>query len=223
MTKEFFNKKMYLSGRTEEIFMAYRNIVFDMGNVLIEWNPQNIVARFTDDKDKIEKISKALFEIPEWGKLDEGTISEEEVLNIAKSKLPEEYYDDLEEVFDNWHYCLPIISETSNLVKILHSMGYGVYLLSNACKRFSELKKDIHCIKFMNGYMVSSYEKCCKPSKEIYQKFFDKFDLNPSECLFIDDLEANCDGARAVGMDAYRYDGDFEKLVEYLKSQGINL
>jgi len=203
--------------------MAYRNIVFDMGNVLVEWNPRGIVRRFTDDTDKIEKIAKALFEIPEWSKLDEGTISEEEVLKIAKSKLPEEYHDDLEEVFDNWHYCLPIIPETSTLVKTLHSKGYGVYLLSNACKRFPLLKRDIHCMKFMNGGVVSYQEKCCKPSIKIYQKLFEKYDLNPSECLFIDDLEANCNGARKAGMEAYRYDGHFEELVGYLKSKGIDL
>lgn len=203
--------------------MAYKNIVFDMGNVLIEWNPQNIVARFTDDTDKIDKISKALFEIPEWGKLDEGTITEEEVLEIAKSKLPAEYYDDLEEVFDNWHYCLTIVSETNTLVKTLHTKGYGVYLLSNACKRFPIFKRDIHSLKYMDGIMVSYQEKCCKPSKEIYQKFFERFDLVPEECIFIDDLADNCQGARDAGMEAYQYDGHFEELVGYLNSKGIEV
>lgn len=203
--------------------MVYKNIIFDMGNVLVEWNPRNIVARFTDDKDKIEKISKALFETPEWDKLDEGTISEEEVLNTAKSKLPKEFHDDLEEVFDNWHYCLPIISETSTLVKTLHSKGYGVYLLSNACKRFPLLKRDIHCMRFMDGCVVSYQEKCCKPAKEIYRRLFDKYNLNPSECLFIDDREENCGGARNAGMDAYKYDGHFEELMDFLKSKGIDL
>jgi len=203
--------------------MAYKNIVFDMGNVLIEWNPQHIVGRFTDDEDKIDKISKALFEIPEWGKLDEGTITEEEVLQIAKSKLPEEYYDDLEEVFDNWHYCLTINADTATLVKTLHAKGYGIYLLSNACKRFPMFKRDIHCLKYMDGIMVSYQEKCCKPDKKIYTKFFDKFDLNPEECLFIDDLEANCQGARDMGMDSYQFDGHVEELVEFLKSKGIDL
>ena len=203
--------------------MVYKNIVFDMGNVLLEWNPEKIVARFTDDKDKIKKISKALFANPEWGKLDEGAVSEEEVLNIAKSKLSEEYHDDLEEVFENWHFCLPNISETNTLVKILRSNGYSVYLLSNAGVRFHNFKKEIHCLKYMNGYMFSYEEKCCKPSKEIYQRFFDKFDLKPEECLFIDDLEANCQGARNAGMEAYQYDGHFEELLEYLKSKGIKI
>ena len=58
---------------------------------------------------------------------------------------------------------------------------------------------------------------------KIYQKLFEKYDLNPSECLFIDDLEANCNGARKAGMEAYRYDGHFEELVGYLKSKGIDL
>ena len=203
--------------------MAYKNIVFDMGNVLIEWNPRKMVARFTDDKSKIEKISRALFGLKEWNKLDEGTIEDEEILNLAKSKLPEEYYDDLEEIFDNWHYCLTIISETSSLVRHLHASGYSVYLLSNACHRFSMFKRDIHCLKFMDGIMVSYQEKCIKPSKEIFEKFFKKFELNPEECLFIDDLKENCEASKAMGMEAYQYDGHFEELVEFLKSKGIKI
>ena len=201
----------------------YKNIIFDMGNVLIEWNPQNIVAKFTDDKDKIDKITGALFEIPEWGKLDEGTVSEEEILNIAKSKLSEDYYEVLEEVFDNWHYCLPVVFETNTLVKELRKKGYKIYLLSNACQRFSIFKRDIPCLKYMDGGVISYQEKCCKPNKEIYQKLLDRYNLNPSECLFIDDLEANCNGAKNAGMDVYRYDGNFEKLLGFLKSKNIDI
>lgn len=199
-----------------------KNVVFDMGNVLIQWNPDYIVSRLLDNSKFAQAIKKAVFENELWGKLDEGTVTEEEVFENAKSQLPEEAYDDLEEVMDNWQYCMPVVIETNELAKTLRQKGYNVYLLSNANKRFHGYgRENVPSLKFMNGYMISADEKCVKPSKEIYEKFFKKFDLNPDECVFIDDLNANCEGARNAGMRAYCFDGDYDKLVEYLKSVGV--
>ncbi|MBQ2645073.1 HAD family phosphatase [bacterium] len=198
-----------------------KNIVFDMGNVLLEWNPDKIIKRFVDDESRVQKLKNAIFEQEEWSKLDAGTVSEEDLRTKAKTMLPEEYHDDIDEIIDNWQYCMPIISETSNLVKYLHAKGYGVYLLSNANSKFVEVKRDLHCLKFMDGYLASYQVGVVKPSPEIYQIFFKKFDLKPEECLFIDDLSANCEASKKMGMQAYCYDGDYEKLEEFLKSQGI--
>ena len=81
-----------------------KNIVFDMGNVLIEWNPVKIISRFVEDARDVAAINAALFSNPDWAKLDEGTVTEEDILNGAKAALPERLHDDLEEVMDNWHY-----------------------------------------------------------------------------------------------------------------------
>lgn len=198
-----------------------KNIVFDMGNVLLEWNPEKIIARFIDDKDRIQKLKNAVFEQEYWSKLDAGLTTEEEVREHAKSLLPKEYHEDIDEILDNWQYCLPINADTSNLVKYLHAKGYGVYLLSNANNKFVEVKRDLHCIKFMDGYLASYEVGYTKPAPEIYQIFLKRFDLKADECLFIDDMQVNCNGAQREGMQAYCFDGDYEKLVDYLKSQGI--
>ncbi len=198
-----------------------KNIVFDMGNVLLEWNTEKIIARFVDDKDRIKKLQEAVFEQKYWSELDAGLVCEEDVREHAKSLLPQDYHEDIDEILDNWQYCMPIISETCNLVKFLHAKGYGVYLLSNANKKFLEVKRDLHCLKFMDGYLVSYEVGCAKPSLEIYKKFFKKFDLIPEECLFIDDLKENCEGSEKAGMKAYCFDGDYQKLVDYLKQNGI--
>lgn len=200
-----------------------KNVVFDMGNVLLEWNPDKIIARFVDDAERAQKLKDAIFEQEGWSKLDAGECTEEEVREKAKEKLPEEYHSDIDEILDNWQYCMPIISETSTLVKTLHSKGYGVYLLSNANSKFREVKRDLHCLKYMNGYLASYEVKCTKPSPKIYEIFYDRFSLNPAECLFIDDLSANCEGAKKTGMNAYCYDGDFEKLLDFLRTQGIDV
>lgn len=201
-----------------------KNVVFDMGNVLIRWNPAEIIARFVDDRDDVNLINEALFNQEKWNKLDEGTVSEEDVLADAKQHLPERLYDDVEEVMDNWHYCMPVIVENNELVKLLKDNGYGVYLLSNANKRFHSFgRENVPCLKFMDGYMISADEKCVKPSSEIYEKFFKKFGLNPDECVFIDDLSANCEGAKNAGMNAYCYDGDYDKLVAFLQENGVKI
>lgn len=201
-----------------------KNVVFDMGNVLLQWNPDYIVSRLIENSESAEAVKNAVFLQENWSKLDEGSVTEEQVYNFAKSQLPEKYHDDLEEVMDNWQYCMPVIIETNELAKELRQKGYGVYLLSNANSKFhAYARENVPCLKYMNGYMISADEKCVKPSKEIYEKFFRKFDLNPDECIFIDDLTANCEGAKNAGMRAYCYDGDFDKLVEYLKSIGIDV
>ena len=200
-----------------------KNIVFDMGNVLLEWNPEKIISRFVDDPDRVQKLKDAVFGNEMWGKCDANLASEDEVREHAKSLLPEEYHEDIDEILDNWQYCLPINADTSNLVKILHSKGYGVYMLSNANPKFVEVKRDLHCLRFMDGYLASYEVKYTKPAPEIYQIFFKRFDLRPDECLFIDDMPANCEGSEKQGMKAYCFDGDYDKLVEYLKSEGIDL
>lgn len=201
-----------------------KNVVFDMGNVLIQWSPDYIVSRLVEDRKSAQLIKEAVFEQEYWSKLDEGTITEEEVFELAKSKLPEEYHDDLEEVIDNWQYCMPVIPETNELARTLRQKGYGVYLLSNANKKFHSYgRENVPSLKFMNGYLISADEKCVKPSKEIYERFFKKFDLDPAECIFIDDLSANCEGAKSAGMNAYCYDGDYNKLIENLKFNGVEI
>ena len=71
---------------------------------------------------------------------------------------------------------------------------------------------------------MASYEVgCAKPSEKIYKTFLKKFDLRAEECLFIDDLVANCDGARAVGMTAVLFDGVYDHLVGGLRYYGLEV
>lgn len=201
-----------------------KNIVFDMGNVLIQWNPVKIISRFVEDERDIALINQALFNQEKWNKLDEGTVTEEEVLEEAKKLLPERLYSDLEDIMDNWHYCMPVIVQNNDLVFKLRENGYNVYLLSNANKRFHQFgRENVPALKYMNGWMISADEKCTKPSAEIYEKFFKKFDLNPAECVFIDDLSANCEGSKNAGMKAHCYDGNYDNLISFLQENGVSI
>jgi putative hydrolase of the HAD superfamily len=200
-----------------------KNIVFDMGNVLLEWVPENIVGRFVDDKDRAKLIADTVFEQEMWNKYDRSEISEDEIRKIAKDKLGDEYAEDIDEVLDNWQYCLPINEKTNHLLKYFHHKGFGVYMLTNANKKFLEIKRDLHVIKYMNGYLASYEVGCAKPDEKFYNLFLNKFDLKAEECLLIDDLVANCDGARKVGMTAVLFDGDYDHLIGGLKYYGLDV
>ena len=84
-------------------------------------------------------------------------------------------------------------------------------------------EKEIPRIEYSDGVLVSAEEKMLKPEPEIFRRLFEKFSILPEESFFIDDIQANIDGAAACGMKGYCFaDGDVEKLREYLFSQVIN-
>lgn len=200
-----------------------KNIVFDMGNVLLEWVPENIVKRFVDDPDRIEKLAKTIFESEMWHKYDTNEVTEEDIRKYAKEELGKDYEEDIDEVLDNWQYCLPVQDRMSRLVKYFHHKGFGVYMLTNANEKFVEIKRDLHVLKYMDGYLASYEVNCAKPQEKFYKTFLNKFGLNAEECLFIDDLVANCDGARAVGMTAVLFDGVYDHLIGGLKYYGLEV
>ena len=106
------------------------------------------------------------------------------------------------------------------VVRWLKSMGYGIYLCSNASVRLLTCYKEvIPAIDCFDGVLFSADVQCLKPQKEMYQHLFDRFRLKPEECFFIDDLSLNIEGARRCGMDGYCFeDGDVGKLKEVLGS-----
>ena len=105
----------------------------------------------------------------------------------------------------------------------LKSMGYGIYLCSNASVRLLECYRIIPGIECFDGILFSAEVKCIKPQKEMYQHLFDRFQLKPEECFFIDDVMVNIEGARACGMDGYCFaDGDEAALRAALKRLNRN-
>ena len=114
--------------------------------------------------------------------------------------------------------------DTYELVRDLKSGGYGVYLLSNASMDFYERKSGIPALALFDGYIISAEYHLLKPEKEIYLTLFDKFGLKPEECFFIDDVQANIDGAAAVGMRGFRYSkGHIAQLRAALGEAGVKI
>ncbi len=197
-----------------------RNIVFDMGNVLVGYDADRVCRKFVEDPEARERIRTAVFVSPEWVFLDMGVMEEGSALEKMVSRLSsEKEREEARQCFLHWHeYNMWPVEGMAELIADLKEKGYGIYLCSNASVRLLECyKKVIPGIRHFDGVLFSAPEKCMKPQKEIYERLFERFRLKPEECFFIDDLQLNIDGAAACGMKGYCFaDGDMEKLKEVL-------
>lgn len=200
-----------------------KNIVFDMGNVLIRFEPQEIMSNFVIREEDWELLHTQIFRCPEWGMTDAGTITDEGMEERVLSRLPERLHETASLILEQWHEHMPLIPDTEELVKQLKEQGYGIYLLSNASKRFHLYAKRIPALQYFDGVMVSADVRMVKPNPEIYQKLFAEFSLNPAECYFIDDRADNITGAAACGMAGYRFLMDFGPLCADMRAHGIRI
>ncbi|MCR5004940.1 MAG: HAD family phosphatase [Clostridiales bacterium] len=199
-----------------------RTIVFDMGGVIIQYDPALYVRRVTKDPDEARILEDAVFHSQEWFRLDEGTIELEEFDQILKASLPGPLVDKGLYLLHHWYENMPVFSGIERLMAVLSASGIPLYLLSNAGQQFHTYKKGIPAFRYLKGIVLSSDLKLLKPGPEIYQYLLDTYELQPEEVLFIDDSPANVRGAEALGIRGYDYsDGILKHLLEYLVSEAL--
>lgn len=189
-----------------------RNVIFDMGNVLMTFNGPYFASCFTDTPEDAALLNAALFGSPLWTLLDSGTIGHETMTRYAEHHLPERLHPNLHECLAHWPERSEAISDVNELGIRLKEEGFGVYVLSNASARIMEQLGHAPVIPYVDGVVVSANERMMKPDPSIYQLLCERYDLDPAECLFVDDNEDNCIGARVAGMHAYHFTGDVAEL-----------
>lgn len=200
-----------------------KNIIFDMGGVLIDYNPEKTLYGMFD-RETADILLKEIFRNQVWSDKDRGIIFPDEIMAQKKDAVPAEVYEKTAEMVNNFYPYMPPFEKMYDLVKQLKDNGYGIYLLSNASSDFHVRREGIPALSLFDGVLISADYKLLKPEKEIYLALFEKFSLNPEECYFIDDVHKNIDGARAAGMDGHcYYHGDIEILKEALKEKGIRI
>ena len=202
------------------VFNMIKNYIFDFGNVLCEFNPQKLTGKYVTDPKDIETVSEVVFDRLYWDKLDMGTIEDEEVKSEILKRLSPGLGTVACRVYDNWVLNLPAIKGMESLVKDIHAGGSKLYLLSSISKGFARDWCKVKWIKelfeLFDGLVLSGTIGMVKPNKDIFEHLLSKYSLNADECIFIDDSQKNIDGAKSVGINGYLFDGDAEKLKEYL-------
>ena len=198
-----------------------KNWVFDLGAVLLEWNPQAIVSTFTADVDQQKMIMKEVFQHPDWLAMDCGRLSEAEAIpRVAKRTSLKQ--PDIIALFDSVRESLTIIPDTLNLLETAREKGRTLYCLSNMSpENYAFLRNKYVFFDYFHGIVVSGLENTMKPEKKIFQILLQRFALHPEQTLFIDDRSENTRVAEQFGMSAITFTGKSEcyvKITSYLQS-----
>ncbi len=199
-----------------------KNIIFDMGNVLIDFNPMQYVKELhIEDKEEEQKIFKAAYLNYKSIYMDYGRISDEEFVDHVVEGIGEEYRDKIKTLILNWTDYLTPVAGMEELVIELKSKGYKIYLLSNASFNQHNYWEKIPVHKYFDGKVVSCDVGEVKPFAGIYEALYKKFNIKPEESFFIDDLIINIFGANRTGMEGYVFTGDVRDLRKELERRGI--
>ncbi len=199
-----------------------KQVVFDMGNVLIEWDPDKIIARLGVVGEDAKRLRREVFDCDEWVTMDRGTMSQDEGLARILPRLPWELHDAAERcVRDWWKAEFVYIEGVEALIREIHALGYGLYILSNATSFLHDYFDRLPAHECFRGLVVSADEKLLKPQHEIYERFLERYRLDPAECFFIDDSPLNIDGARCAGIRGTVFFRDMARLRRDLNEAGI--
>lgn len=201
-----------------------KNFIFDLGNVVLKLKWDIVINKFTQDDEERKLLHETIFGSTEWEKLDEGTISVNEAINVMQSKLPNHLHPVCNKIMDTWTEGLIINNEMLDFIEKLRKSGYKTYVLSNAPLTIPPFltKNDLN--KYFDGKVISAEIKLVKPHKEIYEYILKEFSLNPSESFFIDDRKENIEAAQKLNINGYIFDyNNFNGLLNELLKYNINL
>ena len=180
-----------------------KNIIFDLGNVLVSTNMEDLMAVDSDiPNDKINYI------MSQWYKDEDDPIGLDEFKSIIPDRL-KEASKFIPKLFEYNIRCVNPFDYTIPLIDKLKAAGYNVYFLSNWSKWSYELLDKYRKFDFlekMNGGVWSWQTGCMKPNERIYRILLNKYKLNPEECVFFDDLKDNVEAANGVGIKGFLFD-----------------
>lgn len=197
-----------------------KNIIFDIGNVLVHFRPLEVMAELGMNEDTVQAVADATIRSPLWCELDRGVIPEDTVIQMMKQTAPDNYKDDVQTFFDKGSLLLvKSFDYSADWLKSLKEKGYQIFLLSNYPQRFFEMhsKNNFTFMPYINGKIVSGYVKKIKPDIEIYNLLLDQYSLTPQECVFIDDVKENIEGAEKAGIHGIHFT-NFEEVQSKLKT-----
>ena len=204
--------------------MKIKNIIFDLGGVLIDWNPDYVFLKeFEGNKEKLQEFYNKICTF-EWNENQDAgyplkNATEERV------KLFPEYENLIRMYYGRWEEMLggAIVGSVSILKKIVDNPSYRVIALTNwSAETFPIALKRFDFLHWFEGIVVSGTEKTRKPFQKIYNITLTRYNLKASNSLFIDDNSRNISAAKKIGIQTIKFNNP-SQLENELKLKGINL
>ena len=196
-------------------------IIFDLGGVLIDWNPKHLYRKILKDEAQVDWFLSNIC-TSEWNDQQDAGRSFEDATKELISKHPE-WEEAITAWYGRWQETIkgPIEDTVSILEAIKNSNRFRLYALTNwSAETFPWALENFNFLHWFEGIVVSGVEKTRKPFPEFYQILFDRYKINPSNSVFIDDNIKNIDGAQQVGLPAIHFK-DSNSLEKELISLGI--
>jgi putative hydrolase of the HAD superfamily len=182
-----------------------RNVIFDLGGVLLEWNPDKILQRFYSDPPLRSLLKDGLFLHPEWRALNRGTLSEAQLLERV-SKRTGRPAAELAALLDSIRESLVTKPDTVALLRSLQRRHVPLYCLSDMpVSIYAHVRLRHDFWDAFRGIVISGEVNLMKPEREVFEHLLSRYRLDPGQTVFIDDYPANIEGARAVGLNAIQF------------------
>jgi 2-haloacid dehalogenase len=197
-------------------------VVFDLGMVLLEWDPRHLYRQVFADADEMERFLAEVTH-PAWNAEQDRGRPWEDAIAEATARAPH-YANEIRLYRERWHEMQPhAIAGSVAILETLHAGGVPLYALTNwASDTFHETVPRYDFFKRFSGIIVSGDEKLIKPEPAIFHLLADRYGLDLADCVFIDDSAKNIAAAQALGMHALHFTSP-EALADQLRLMGFEV
>ena len=198
-----------------------KNIIFDLGGVLIDWQPERMYTKLISDENKRKWFLENICSLA-WNEEQDGGRTIAEANELLISQFPE-YKDWIEAYYRRWEEMLGgPIQETVDIFRNLRqNPSYKIYALTNwSAETFPRALEMFDFLHWFDGRIVSGEEKTRKPFRDIYDIILTRFDLIPENTLFIDDNLRNIKAAEEMGIICHHFTSP-DSLAVYLKKENV--
>ena len=194
-----------------------KDIIFDLGGVLIDWNPRHLYKKIFGSPEEMEWFLTNIC-TPQWNTQQDAGRPFAKGLAVIKEKYPK-YAAQIDDYFTRWDEMLggPIKSAVA-VLKDLKDKGYPLYALTNwSAETFPIARAKYDFLNWFDGIVVSGEERLVKPDPAIYARLLKRYQLHSSNCLFIDDNAANVSEAARLGFETILFTGGDALRAELIR------
>lgn len=179
-------------------------VILDLGNVVLNWNVNGILASLDFTEDIVGHLRDELFLHQDWIDLDHGLVSETEVTEAICARAPLTRAQ-IEATLTKARQSMQPIPQSLALMQDLHAAGLPLYCLSNMSRESYAHIREQEFFRLFSGIVISGIERCMKPHADIFHLLLDRFALEPGDALFVDDLLSNVEAAAALGIRGFHF------------------
>jgi putative hydrolase of the HAD superfamily len=186
------------------------NIVFDLGGVVVRWEPETLIANVFDDPEVRRVVHSEFVRHPDWVELDRGTLAPEDAVARASARTGLSHFE-LSDFLQRVPSGLVAIMETVELLYRLKAQGHSLYCLSNMHFASIEyLERTYDFFDVFSGKVISCRLNLCKPEPKIYTHLLETYGLNAADTVFIDDVDVNLTAAKRFGIQTIRFETPYQ-------------